>query len=90
MLNKHVSSSCAVLQVRSWPQWTKPTDLEPTNQVIVDSLSIASMCLYLQPFFFGFFQYWKMIWKTLFVQAHKVCQLGQDVCSAGNTFEKDS
>ena len=24
------------------------------------------------------------------VQAHKVCQLGQDVCSAGNTFEKDS
>ena len=24
-------------------------------------------------------------WK---LQAHKVCQLGQDVCSAGNTFEK--
>ena len=24
------------------------------------------------------------------VQAHKVCQLGQDVCSAGNTFEKNS
>ena len=24
------------------------------------------------------------------VQALKVCQLGQDVCSAGNTFEKDS
>ena len=24
------------------------------------------------------------------VQALKGCQLGQDVCSAGNTFEKDS
>ena len=24
------------------------------------------------------------------MQAHKVCQLGQNVCSAGNTFEKDS
>ena len=24
------------------------------------------------------------------VQGHKVCQLGQDVCSAGTTFEKDS
>ena len=31
-------------------------------------------------------------WQTLWActEAHKVCQLGQDVCSAGNTFEKDS
>ena len=78
----------------AWPRKSKLHYLDVLHGRLRGSLVNFHLLQRIQRLFHLFLKYHK--WKNrLFptkasasVQVNKVCQLGQDVCSAGNTFEK--